>query len=72
MPNEDMAEGADHDPSSLREITSPVPTLYVTITPIFAIVIIARPFACRRMTSGIDFSGFRQTACNGNVPSSQN
>lgn len=62
MPNEDTAEGGDHEPSSLRAITSPVPTLYVTITPTFTTVIIARPFACPRMASGIDFSGFRQTA----------
>jgi len=54
-----MAEGGDHEPSSLRAITSPVPTLYVTITPTFTTVIIARPFARRRMASGIDFSGFK-------------
>jgi hypothetical protein len=58
MPQVDMAEGGDQVPSALRAITSPVPILYVTIIPTFATVIIASPFACLRIDSGMDFSGF--------------
>jgi hypothetical protein len=54
-----MADGGDQDPSSLRATTSPVPMLYVTITPTFAVVRIARPLARFKIASGMDFSGFR-------------
>jgi hypothetical protein len=59
-PTDKIAEGADHDPSSLRATTRPVPTLYVRTAPALATVRTARPFAPLRIDEGMDFSGFNR------------
>lgn len=64
MPKDEIADGGDQDPSSLRAITNPVPTLYVTIKPTLATVKIARPLACFRIAPGMGFSGVKHPTCN--------
>jgi hypothetical protein len=56
-PSENIADGADHDPSDLLETTKPVPILYERNVPALATVKIASPLASVRMAKGIDFSG---------------
>ena len=58
-----MADGADHDPSDLREMTKPVPSLKARRTPALATVKIARPFAPFKIAKGIDLSGFNLATC---------
>ena len=62
-PTEKMADGADHEPSALRDATRPVPSLYVRRAPAFATVIMASPLAPFRTARGIDFSGFSLATC---------
>jgi len=56
-PRENIADGADHDPSDFLETTKPVPSLYESNAPALTTVKIARPLASLRMAKGIDFSG---------------
>lgn len=62
-PTDNIAEGADHDPSDLLETTRPVPTLYVTSAPALATVSMASPFAPLSTAEGIEFSGFNLPTC---------
>lgn len=57
-PPDIIETGGDQLPSSLCVTIKPVPSLYVSTTPNFAMVNIASPLAPRKTASGIDCSGF--------------